>query len=142
MDICKIKSEIEEYLKRFDHDMIDDKTVQIVKNSLIDFLNIYFNKDEFDLMIFAKEDYIDVHIRFEAHMDFKVRKKEKEIKSRILRNMAMCKLCGDIIESKHRHDFVRCMCGEIFVDGGKDYLRRGAKDMVNIIEMSKSEIIE
>lgn len=34
-----------------------------------------------------------------------------------------CKLCGDIIESKHRHDYVTCSCGEISVDGGKDYFR-------------------
>ena len=33
--------------------------------------------------------------------------------------------CGDIIESVHRHDFVECSCGSIFVDGGHDYLRRG-----------------
>jgi hypothetical protein len=43
---------------------------------------------------------------------------------KILRNMARCKRCGDLIESKHRHDFVRCTCGAIAVDGGTDYLRR------------------
>jgi len=25
----------------------------------------------------------------------------------------------------YRHDFVRCKCGAIFVDGGSDYFRRG-----------------
>lgn len=43
----------------------------------------------------------------------------------MLRNIAKCKKCGDIIESKHRHDFVQCSCGAIFVDGGNDYIRRG-----------------
>lgn len=38
-----------------------------------------------------------------------------------------CKLCGDVIESKYRHDFVRCKCGDIFVDGGNDYLRMGSE---------------
>ena len=33
--------------------------------------------------------------------------------------------CLDIIESKHRHDFVRCGCGKSFIDGGDDYLRGG-----------------
>ncbi len=33
--------------------------------------------------------------------------------------------CLDIIESKHRHDFVRCECGKSFIDGGDDYLRGG-----------------
>ena len=45
----------------------------------------------------------------------------------ILVNRAKCNRCGDIIESKYRHDFVSCWCGAIFVDGGKTYLRRGYK---------------
>lgn len=36
-----------------------------------------------------------------------------------------CLACNDIIQSTHRHDFVRCECGAIFVDGGSDYLRMG-----------------
>lgn len=46
---------------------------------------------------------------------------------------AQCKLCNDIIESKHQHDFVECKCGEIFLDGGDEYLRFGAKDINNVI---------
>ena len=42
-----------------------------------------------------------------------------------MRNLAKCKRCGDIIESKSRHDFQMCSCGSIFVDGGTDYIRRG-----------------
>ena len=54
----------------------------------------------------------------------------------ILINKAKCKNCEDIIESKHRHDFVSCSCGKIAVDGGKDYLRRmGNKE--DIIEMNE-----
>ena len=44
---------------------------------------------------------------------------------KIIRNMARCKKCGEVIESKHRHDFVWCKCGTIAVDGGLDYIRRG-----------------
>lgn len=36
-----------------------------------------------------------------------------------------CLECLDIIESKHRHDFVKCKCGKSFIDGGDDYLRGG-----------------
>jgi len=36
---------------------------------------------------------------------------------------AICSECGDIIESKHRHDFVVCKCGKAFLDGGDSYLR-------------------
>jgi hypothetical protein len=42
----------------------------------------------------------------------------------IIRNAVKCLLCGDVIESKHCHDFVRCTCDNVAVDGGKDYLRR------------------
>ena len=57
----------------------------------------------------------------------------------ILCNKAQCRQCGDIIESKHRHDFVTCKCGAIFVDGGKDYVRRGAKDLEDIIELTEED---
>lgn len=43
----------------------------------------------------------------------------------IVRNAARCDMCGDEIESTHRHDFKSCSCGNISVDGGKDYFRRG-----------------
>lgn len=42
----------------------------------------------------------------------------------ITRNSARCLDCGDEIVSVHRHDFVTCSCGNVSVDGGKDYLKR------------------
>lgn len=54
----------------------------------------------------------------------------------IIRNRCKCALCGDVIESKHRHDFVTCKCGAISVDGGKDYLKRSG-NWEDIIEMSE-----
>ena len=42
----------------------------------------------------------------------------------IIQNELKCTKCGDIIFSTHRHDFVRCSCGSIAVDGGTAYLRR------------------
>ena len=54
-------------------------------------------------------------------------------------NKCQCAKCLDIIESKHRHDFVRCGCCAIFTDGGTEYIRRGAKDLDNdIIDMSET----
>lgn len=38
---------------------------------------------------------------------------------------AVCYKCLGVMESKHRHDFVRCACGESFLDGGDDYFRAG-----------------
>lgn len=40
-------------------------------------------------------------------------------------NKVRCKKCNDIIESKHSHDFVRCKCGSIYIDGGNEYQRYG-----------------
>lgn len=49
-------------------------------------------------------------------------------------NKARCKNCGDVIESKNRHDWVACNCFAhyetnghhgIFLDGGNDYWRGG-----------------
>ena len=47
---------------------------------------------------------------------------------RIIRNAARCRICGDVIESTSVHDFKRCKCGAVFVDGGHEYLRRGFKN--------------
>lgn len=61
---------------------------------------------------------------------------------RIIKNAARCKKCGDVIESKHRHDFVGCKCGAIAVDGGREYLRRlypGGEESDYIEELSEVE---
>ena len=44
-----------------------------------------------------------------------------------------CLECGEVLESKFRHNFVSCGCpNEAFVDGGNDYLRCGGKDLDKI----------
>ena len=43
---------------------------------------------------------------------------------RIVRNALRCTGCGDVIESKHRHEIVTCSCGAWSVDGGLDYIKR------------------
>ena len=54
----------------------------------------------------------------------------------IPRNRAQCKLCGEIIWSKHTHDFVSCRCGAIAIDGGYDYVRHigDHKNFVRVLE--------
>jgi hypothetical protein len=42
-----------------------------------------------------------------------------------LHNRIRCKHCDDVIESLSVHDFKRCKCGSVFVDGGREYGRRG-----------------
>lgn len=43
--------------------------------------------------------------------------------SKMIVNAAKCMGCGDIIESKHHHDFRTCSCGSLSVDGGLEYTR-------------------
>jgi hypothetical protein len=39
------------------------------------------------------------------------------------RSRIQCKKCGDVVESKHRHDFRSCSCRSVHLDGGLDYQR-------------------
>jgi hypothetical protein len=48
--------------------------------------------------------------------------------TKITKNAAQCLQCFDVIESRHRHDYVTCSCGSISVDGGLAYLRASFKD--------------
>ena len=52
-------------------------------------------------------------------------------KERKVGDKLMCLKCRDVIESKSVHDFRRCRCGAIFIDGGDEYTRYGGyqKDM-------------
>lgn len=47
--------------------------------------------------------------------------------------------CKDIIESKYVHDFKWCVCRNIAVDGGLEYLRR-VGNLEDIIELSEFEV--
>jgi hypothetical protein len=58
--------------------------------------------------------------------------------TKIIKNAIQCKLCGEVIESKHVHDFVQCKCGACAVDGGHDYLRRCFRDKDCYIDLSES----
>lgn len=57
--------------------------------------------------------------------------------NRIIRNAVRCNICGDIIESNYRHDYVTCSCGACAVDGGHDYLRRSFKEKGCYTELSE-----
>lgn len=58
--------------------------------------------------------------------------------SAILSNRVECPECGDVVESRSRHDFASCGCGETFTDGGRSYLRRTA----NAIDRSTVFFVE
>ncbi len=63
---------------------------------------------------------------------------------RIKRNAIRCKHCGEIIESRHTHDFQVCKCGRCFVDGGLEYLRWGGEpeDYEDLAEVEEDRPIE
>ncbi len=60
---------------------------------------------------------------------------------KILKNSIKCNYCGDVIVSKHTHDFVSCKCGKCSVDGGNSYLRRIYTNSPNDYQ-ELSEVIE
>lgn len=43
----------------------------------------------------------------------------------IIQNSARCLVCNEEIISKDTHDYVKCSCGNLSVDGGFNYLKRG-----------------
>ena len=57
---------------------------------------------------------------------------------KIIKNAVQCKLCGEIIESTDRHQYVTCKCGACAVDGGHDYLRRCFKDKGCYVDLSET----
>lgn len=54
----------------------------------------------------------------------------------ILSNQAKCLRCGDVIWSAHRHDYKKCMCGAIGVDGGASYIRRSYANPEDVRDQS------
>ena len=57
--------------------------------------------------------------------------------SKIKVNAARCRRCNTLLTSRSVHDWVECRCGN-FVDGGRDYLRRGGK-VEELEELSEFE---
>ncbi len=54
-----------------------------------------------------------------------------------------CMECGQILESKYRHDFVKCDCpNETYVDGGNDYIRVGGADLDKIFILNDKESLD
>ena len=71
----------------------------------------------------------------EMHTDFLAKKQDVTVTKVIIQNQVRCNICGDEPFSMHRHDFVKCKCGNIAVDGGMAYLRR-IGDVHNYTDLS------
>ena len=63
---------------------------------------------------------------------------------RIISNKLQCKHCGEIIESKHVHDLVKCKCETCSVDGGHWHLSRSFRNSPeeDFIELSETKEID
>ena len=60
--------------------------------------------------------------------------------NKIIKNKAKCLGCGEVLESTSRHDFKMCNCNnQLHVDGGLNYIKRGAVDINLVVEMSEFE---
>ena len=56
----------------------------------------------------------------------------------LTKNSIKCLECNTVLESKHRHDFVRCSCdNEAHVDGGLVYQKLGARDLSKVENLSE-----
>ena len=71
---------------------------------------------------------------------------ENEVIKVLTRNAIKCLVCNTVLESKHRHDYVRCRCSnEAATDGGLIYQRFMAKDLDLVdnlcehVEMTRGE---
>ena len=58
----------------------------------------------------------------------------------IVRNRAKCLVCGEILESRHRHDYKTCSCGGLSVDGGRDYISRAFREEGCFEELAEVKI--
>lgn len=59
---------------------------------------------------------------------------------KLIKSAIKCTHCGDVIESKHTHDFKWCKCGTVYIDGGLSYTRVGFKNSTDdFIDMREWE---
>ena len=51
---------------------------------------------------------------------------------KLVYNAVKCNECGDVLWSKHRHDFLKCSCEKTMNDGGLDYRRGSFSDSTDM----------
>lgn len=84
----------------------------------------------------------DQEVQIETENTVYILRKIKEKTLMIIRNAIRCNICGDEIETKHRHDYVECKCGACAVDGGHDYLRRCFREKGCYTDISETVPVE
>lgn len=112
----------------FNHEAINKK----FKGGLT-YINDFCVNDEYQPVAVYKVDSPD---RSLGHKDFLLIQIDPHNGGGIIRGMNLdeiipqskqeaiqCNLCDDIIYSVNRHDFRSCECGNVSIDGGKDYTK-------------------
>jgi len=56
---------------------------------------------------------------------------------KVIKNIAKCLYCGDVIESKSKWDYQECSCKSLSVDGGCEYLKRSYTSIDMFQELSE-----
>lgn len=52
-------------------------------------------------------------------------------------NAVRCRQCAEVVRSRNRHDFRRCGCGAVAVDGGSWYAKRSVREDAGYDEMTE-----
>lgn len=60
------------------------------------------------------------------------------LRRKLIRNRVRCVKCDTVLESRHRHDFRSCPCGN-FIDGGLSYVRAGLAEGASFEDLSEWE---
>lgn len=64
------------------------------------------------------------------------------MRKQLIKNSVKCLECGEILESKHRHQFSMCRCpNETACDGGLEYQRTLAVDLDKVENLCKYVIM-
>jgi hypothetical protein len=73
-------------------------------------------------------DYTDVDDFFNSGKQLEGPAPKKFYREKLLTNEARCLTCKDVIMSRHTHDWQKCSCGNLTVDGGLSYNKRSYRD--------------
>lgn len=73
---------------------------------------------------------------------------KEELKQYVKQEGVYCPECDTVVYSVNRNDFRYCKCKQVFVDGGRDYLKRSAQGIAVMIDhktgtaIPKSELLK
>ncbi len=70
-------------------------------------------------------DYVKFDLILERELEVRDKKYKDIPLIKLHANLAKCGDCEDIMHSTKVHEFIQCLCGNSFIDGGDEYFRYG-----------------